>query len=332
MNDVFFEQLGLPQPDLNLGIGSGSHGRQTADMLVALEDALLEYRPDMVMCVGDVNSTLAAALAAAKLHVPVAHVEAGLRSYDRRMPEEINRVVADHVSDLLFATSEAAARTLRNEGIAAERIHTVGNTMIDTLMRFRDNVDASAVLERSGLAPRSYCVVTMHRPSNVDGATRCREIVEALCATSAVIPLAIPLHARTRDRLEQQSLLATLKNAPGVRLTDALGYLEFLGLLSTARLVVTDSGGVQAESAVLGIPCVTLRDTTEWVETVESGMNELLPPDRAQELPEIVKRTLARNAACRPLAPPLWDGQASVRIISLATEWLRGRGVGHGSQ
>jgi len=323
MSEVFFEQLGLPKPDVNLGVGSGSQGHQTGQMLIALEDALIGDRPDMLLCVGDVNSTLAAALAAAKLHIPVAHVEAGLRSHDRRMPEEINRIVTDHLSDLLFTTSEGAAATLRHEGISDEQIHVVGNTMIDTLLQFRSRIDGSGPLSRYSLSEHEYCVVTLHRPSNVDSRASLEPIVDALCAASEVIPLAVPLHARTRSRMEDEGLLGRMESAKGVRVVEALGYLEFLGMLSKARLAVTDSGGVQAEAAVLGVPCITLRDTTEWTETIDAGVNRLLDPADVGQLPRLLKNAMTEGRSGEPLLPPFWDGRASERIIAAVTKWLK---------
>lgn len=321
MSEVFFEQLGLPKPDLNLGVGSGSQGHQTAQMLIALEDALIEDRPDMLVCVGDVNSTLAAALAAAKLDIPVAHVEAGLRSHDRRMPEEINRILTDHLSNLLFATSEGAVATLRHEGIPDERIHLVGNTMIDTLLQFRNRIDASGPLTRYSLNEHEYCVVTLHRPSNVESRLSLEPIVDALCMASEVIPLAVPLHARTRRRMEEEGFLERMERTEGVRVVEALGYLEFLGMLSKARFVVTDSGGVQAEAAVLGVPCITLRDTTEWTETIQAGVNQLLDPAEVDELPRLLQNAISEGRSGEPLLPPLWDGRASERVIAAVMEW-----------
>ncbi|MEJ5239535.1 MAG: UDP-N-acetylglucosamine 2-epimerase (non-hydrolyzing) [Limisphaera sp.] len=297
MSRVFFEELGLPQPDVHLGIGSGSHGQQTGRMLAALEPVLLEHRPDWVLVYGDTNSTLAGALAAAKLHLPLAHVEAGLRSFNKRMPEEINRVLTDHCSDLLFCPTQTAVENLAREGIT-RGVHLVGDVMQEALLEAREIARTrSRILERLGLEPRSYLLVTVHRAENTDDPARLRGIWEALTDLARARPVVFPVHPRTRkalaglglsvDTLEETAPVPTdgalrvLRPLPGLdlRLLPPLGYLDMLRLEESAQVILTDSGGVQKEAWWLGVPCVTLRDETEWVETVTSGANLLAGTD-----------------------------------------------------
>jgi UDP-N-acetylglucosamine 2-epimerase (non-hydrolysing) len=308
MSEVFFRQLGLPDPDINLGVGSGGHARQTAAIMVGLEDVLIDLRPALVVVYGDVNSTVAAALVASKLGIPVAHVEAGLRSFDRSMPEEINRVVTDRLSDLLFATSPEAIAHLGNEGIDPARIHLVGNPMIDTLLAHRSRFDTPA-----GDAP--YVVATLHRPDNVDDASDAAELVKALHAVADQIEVVLPLHPRGRDSLRAAGLF----HHPRVRVIDPLGYVEFLGLVNGARVAVTDSGGVQEETTVLGVPCLTIRTTTERPATITHGTNRLVTRER---LPEEVERCLATGRPASWPTPPLWDGHAGERIAAVIEGWL----------
>jgi UDP-N-acetylglucosamine 2-epimerase (non-hydrolysing) len=309
LSQVFFEQLGLPEPDRNLGVGSGSQAQQTAALMVALEQLMLEVEPDMLVVYGDINSTLAAALVGSKLHVPVAHVEAGLRSFDRSMPEEINRVVTDAVSDMHFATSPEAVEHLANQGIGPEGVHLVGNSMIDTLMRFRDELDVEQVRRRFQLA-NDYAVVTLHRPANVDDADTAQGLIEALSMVSKEIPILLPLHPRGRENLE----VAGLMNLPAVTVTGPIGYLEFMSLLSGARLVLTDSGGIQEETTVLGVPCLTLRDNTERPITVTMGTNRLVGRD-----PDFIFKSAVEVLRDPPegRTPPLWDGHAGRRIAEI---------------
>jgi UDP-N-acetylglucosamine 2-epimerase (non-hydrolysing) len=306
LSHIFFEQLGLPEPDRNLGVGSGSHGSQTAALLVALETLAQELRPERIVVYGDINSTMAASLVAAKLQIPLAHVEAGLRSFDRSMPEEINRVVTDALADLHFTTSPEAEDHLRAEGIDPRGIHFVGNPMIDTLLRFRETLDATPSRARFDL-DGSYAVCTLHRPANVDDAEVARDLVEALGVVAKELPVLLPLHPRGRATLTAAGLMDT----PGVIVSEPLGYLEFMALLSEAALALTDSGGIQEETTVLGVPCLTLRENTERPITLTMGTNRLVGRDPAR----IVEG--AREALENPpdgSTPPLWDGNAGNRI------------------
>ncbi len=313
LSDVFFRDLGLPEPDVDLGVGSGSHAAQTAKLLVELDRTFERVRPPLVITYGDVNSTLAAALVAAKLHLASAHVEAGLRSFDRTMPEEVNRVLTDALADLLFTTSPEARANLVREGVAEERIHFVGNPMIDTLLANRARFDAAAVRSQLGL-PQRYGVVTLHRPANVDDPATVTRLVTALAAAAALVPLVIPLHPRGRAALE----LAGLARSPGVTLSDPLGYVDFLSLVSDAAIVITDSGGVQEETTILGVPCLTVRQNTERPITITHGTNRLVTIDEIADQARIVLAGIARP----PEPPPLWDGRAGVRIGDVIETWL----------
>ena len=320
MSELFFRELEIPAPDHFLGVGPGTHARQTAQVMVRLEPLLEELRPDLVLVVGDVNSTLAAALVASKLGIRLAHVEAGLRSFDRSMPEEVNRVVTDALSDLLFTTERSAEENLRREGIAEEKIHFVGNVMIDTLLRHRDRAEALGVPARFGLPPGEYAVVTLHRPSNVDAPDALGRMVDVVVAVQERLPVVFPVHPRTRGRLAEAGLLTRLEALPEVRLTEPLGYLEFLGLMAGARLVLTDSGGVQEETTILGVPCLTVRENTERPVTITHGTNRLVGTEPARII-AAVDETLA---APRPdgRRPELWDGRAAERIVGvLASLW-----------
>jgi UDP-N-acetylglucosamine 2-epimerase (non-hydrolysing) len=308
MSEVFFRQLGLPEPDINLGVGSDGHARQTAAIMIGLEDVLIDLRPALVVVYGDVNSTVAAALVASKLGIPVAHVEAGLRSFDRTMPEEINRVVTDRLSDLLFATSPEAMAHLGNEGVDPARIHLVGNPMIDTLMAHREQLDALP-------SDPPYVVATLHRPANVDDENDALELVKALHAVADQVEVVLPLHPRGRDRLQAAGLF----HHPRVRVIEPLGYVEFLGLVNGARLAVTDSGGVQEETTVLGVPCLTIRPNTERPATITHGTNRLVTRER---LAEEVERCLVAGRPGSWPTPPLWDGHAGERIAAIIEGWL----------
>ena len=308
MSRVFFEELRLPTPDHDLEVGSDTHARQTARIMTAFEPLVEERVPKLVVVVGDVNSTLACSLVAAKLGVPVAHVEAGLRSGDWSMPEEINRIVTDSVSTVLLATSEDAVTNLRAEGVAKEKIHLVGNPMIDTLREHLEAARARSALDRFGLEPRRYALVTLHRPSNVDHPDSLRDIVNALDELSRRIPVIFPAHPRSRERLEQ----AGIAHGRGLRVTDPLGYLDFLCLMDRARFVVTDSGGVQEETTALGVPCLTLRPNTERPITISEGTNRLLGEDPASILH--ASAPWIEGELPEPRCPRLWDGQAGKRI------------------
>jgi UDP-N-acetylglucosamine 2-epimerase (non-hydrolysing) len=309
MFEVFFRQLGLPEPDINLGVGSGSHARQTAAIMTGIEDVLTERRPAMVVVYGDVNSTVAAALVAAKLRIPVAHVEAGLRSFDPTMPEEVNRMVTDRLSDLLLATSADAVAHLGNEGVPADRIHLVGNPMIDTLLANLDRFDADAARAAHGV-PDRYVVATLHRPGNVDRPDDAAALVKSLHAVADQVELVLPLHPRGRAGLRAAGLF----DHSGVRVVDPLGYVEFLGLVREAAAVVTDSGGVQEETTVLGVPCLTVRPNTERPVTITHGTNRLVTRER---LPEAVEAALRAGRPESWPTPPLWDGHAGERIAGV---------------
>jgi UDP-N-acetylglucosamine 2-epimerase (non-hydrolysing) len=315
MSESFFRDLEMPEPDINLGAGGGTQAEQTAEVMRRLEPVLEEQRPEIAIVVGDVNSTLAAALVAAKAGVRLAHVEAGLRSFDRRMPEEINRVVTDALSDWLFTTEPSAERNLRAEGVSQEKIHFVGNVMIDTLLRFRAKAALSGVVERLGLRPRGYVLVTLHRPSNVDDPVQLRGLLQTLGEVARRLPVVFPVHPRTRVRMEEAGAATG-----GLMLTPPLGYLEFLRLMSEARLVMTDSGGIQEETTILQTPCLTLRENTERPVTIEEGTNTLAGIDPAG----ILKAALA--ALDLPprdgRTPMLWDGKASVRIADVLARGL----------
>jgi UDP-N-acetylglucosamine 2-epimerase (non-hydrolysing) len=314
MSDIFFLELDLPKPDLNLGVGSGSHASQTAATMTALAAALPDLDPAILVVYGDVNSTLAGALVASKVHLPFAHVEAGLRSFDRTMPEEVNRVVVDVLADLLFTTSPEAFDNLVHEGVDPIRVHFVGNPMIDTLLRLRDRFDATAARARFGL-PERYGVVTLHRPSNVDSVDTARAAVHALRAVARDLPLILPLHPRGRATLEA----AGLATEPRIAIVEPIGYLDFMSLVSGTALVITDSGGIQEETTVLGIPCLTLRPNTERPITITHGTNRLVT---AAELPDAAIRALAGQTQRPTEPPPLWDGQAGPRVARVVADWL----------
>lgn len=314
MSEVFFRQLGLPEPDINLGVGSGTHAKQTAAVMTALEDLLLAEEPALVMVYGDVNSTVAAALVASKLGVPLAHVEAGLRSFDLDMPEEINRLVTDRLSTLLFATSPDAIGHLGNEGIHPDKIHFVGNPMIDTLLANLDRFDVEAARTEHDLTG-PYAVATLHRPSNVDNPADAAELVKSMHAVADQLTVLLPLHPRGRAQLQAAGLF----DHPKLRVIDPLGYVEFMGLVRGSDAVVTDSGGVQEETTILGVPCLTLRANTERPITITHGTNQLVT--RAA-LPQAMADVLARGRADNWPVPPLWDGKAGERIADVVARHL----------
>lgn len=313
MSDAFFQDLGLPKPDLYLSVGSGSHAVQTATVMQRFEPVVLHEQPDWVLVVGDVNSTLACALVCAKLGVKVAHVEAGLRSRDRSMPEEINRLLTDQISDLLFTPSRDADENLRAEGIPGERIRFVGNIMIDSLNKHLERAEQSTI--REDLKLNEYAVVTLHRPSNVDDPETLRRILGALEEIGNRIPLIFPVHPRTEKIiLEMKYGQQLLSKENGVRLINPLGYLDFLRLYSGARLVLTDSGGIQEETTMLGIPCLTLRENTERPITVEMGTNTIVGTD-PEQIMAVAFAALADGGTREHRIPPLWDGHTAERIL-----------------
>ena len=313
MSDVFFTQLSIPAPDVNLEVGSGSHARQTAEIMSRIEPVLLERRPDVVLVYGDVNSTVAAALVCSKLLIRVAHVEAGLRSFDRSMPEEVNRIVTDRLADLLFTPSEDGDRNLQAEGVETEKIHLVGNVMIDSLVRL---LPAAIAAPRVGL-PDRYALVTLHRPSNVDDNATLKKIIDALLEVNGQLDVVFPVHPRTRQRL---STLGS--NFTKLHLLEPLPYIEFLALQSRAKVVITDSGGIQEETTYMGVPCLTVRSNTERPITVELGTNILVgqnPEDLRCELAKILE-----GKGKAGTIPPLWDGHAGERIADVLCK-LAGR-------
>ncbi len=309
MSEVFFEELGVPEPDHMLQVGSGSHAEQTARVIERLEPVLLTEKPDLVIVPGDVNSTLAAALTAVKLGIPVAHIEAGLRRFDRTMPEEVNRVLVDQMSDHLFLHSPEAVDNLDREGIAGDGMHMVGNTMIDTLVALESRISDAGTAERLGMKPGGFVLVTLHRPALVDGPLL-GETAAQLAGLAAEMPVVFPVHPRTRKMLE-----GTASDAPRLHLVDPVGYIDFLSLQSDAAAVLTDSGGIQEETTYLGIPCFTLRDNTERPITLTSGTNTLLGlnPAAIAGIPAALE---ARSGDAPPV-PPLWDGKASERIADV---------------
>jgi UDP-N-acetylglucosamine 2-epimerase (non-hydrolysing) len=309
MSAVFLEELGVPAPDHLLEVGSGSHAQQTARAMERLEPVLEEERPDLVMVPGDVNSTLAAALTAAKMQIPVAHIESGLRSFDRTMPEELNRIVADQLSEHLFIHSPEANDNLHAEGVPAERIHLVGNTMIDTLVALEGRFRAAGTARRLGVEPGAFMLVTLHRPALVDGPLLA-ETVEQLAVLARDMPVVFPVHPRTRKGME-----AIEAEHPGLQTCEPLGYLDFLSLLADAGAVLTDSGGIQEETTYLGIPCFTLRDNTERPITITAGTNTLLGLDPAAIAG--IPAALAARPPGEPQPPPLWDGHAAERVADV---------------
>jgi UDP-N-acetylglucosamine 2-epimerase (non-hydrolysing) len=314
LSRVFFEELELPPADVNLGVGSGTHAAQTAQVMLAFERELLRIDPAIVVVVGDVNSTLACALVATKERYPVAHVEAGLRSFDQLMPEEINRRLCDHVSTFLFTTSRDADENLAAEGIPSERVSFVGNTMIDTLLRFEQIARDRKLAEDLGVAGRQFVALTVHRPETVDEPERLAQLIDAVIELAAHVPVVFPVHPRTRERLESFGLADRLRAEPELIVSPPLGYLDFVSLIADAGLVVTDSGGVQEETTVLGIPCLTVRERTERPVTVTEGTNVVVGLDARRMLDEAVA-ALGRARGPRRI-PELWDGKAGERIAA----------------
>ena len=315
MSDLFFRELEIPEPDVNLGVGSAGHAVQTAEIMKAFEPVVLAEKPDAVLVVGDVNSTIACGLVAAKLGVRLVHVEAGLRSFDRSMPEEINRVLTDAISDLLFCTEPSGVENLRREGVPPDRVFLVGNVMIDTLLKNRAKAEKSGILSRLGLAGRAYAVMTLHRPSNVDDpAVLCR-LLDAVEVIQNDMPVVFPAHPRTQKNLDGSALGRRVRGMANLRITDPAGYLDFLKLMSDARLVLTDSGGIQEETTILEVPCLTLRENTERPITTESGTNTVVGTDTERIL--AAYRDTIRGAKSRTQRPPLWDGRAAERIAAV---------------
>ena len=317
MSAAFFRDLGMPEPDENLEVGSGTQIEQAAAIMTALERAFVRNRPGLVLVVGDVTSTLAAALVASKLQIPLGHVEAGLRSFDRGMPEEVNRVVTDALSDYLFVSEPSGVQNLRAEGVPEHKIFFVGNVMIDTLLRFLPKAMESTILTQLGVASTSYALATLHRPANVDDPVQLRCFLEMLTGIAKRIPVVFPVHPRTRHGIENANL-----PTEGMILTPPLGYLDFLRLMADARFVLTDSGGIQEETTVLQVPCLTLRDNTERPITVEVGTNRLVGTDAENGLRAALG--LLEEPPAQARTPELWDGHASARIVSILARCLAG--------
>ena len=329
MNDQLFRDLQLPTPDVNLEVGSGTHAVQTAEIMKRFEPVVDAHRPSCVVVVGDVNSTIACGLVAVKKDVPLVHVEAGLRSNDRRMPEEINRVLTDQISDLLYTTERTAHGNLAREGIADERVHFVGNLMIDSLLAHKPRaVPAATSLVRAGVDEaalagwRQFGIVTLHRPSNVDQADTLGDLIETLADASRRLPLLLPLHPRTRSNIERFGLAGRLSNAR-ILTVQPLGYLEMLGLMASATIVLTDSGGIQEETTALGVPCLTLRENTERPITIDQGTNTLVGTNRHAILREL--DAVLATGGKRGRVPELWDGNAAPRIAEHLAEWIAQR-------
>ncbi len=315
MNEIFFKELNIPKPDYNLGVGSGTHGYQTGEMLKKIEKVLIQERPDIVLVYGDTNSTLAGALAAVKLHIPVAHVEAGLRSFDRRMPEEINRVLTDHASDILFAPTETAVRNLENEGIK-RGVYLVGDVMVDALLQNIEVAEMeSKILEKLEIKKKEYLLVTVHRAENTDNREKLKSIVEALIESNEKI--VFPAHLRTVKALKKFNLYSLLESSNNIKLINPVGYIDILILEKYARKILTDSGGVQKEAYILKVPCITLRETTEWVETVQDGWNILVGSDKEK----IKKAIKTFEPSEKTHKQRFGDGKSAKRIVQV----LQGR-------
>ncbi len=320
MSAVFFAQLDLPRPDYYLGIDHGSPTRQTADILLRLEPILVAEQPDWLVVVGDVTSTLASALVAVRLGIRVAHVEAGLRSGDRQMPEEINRLLTDQLADLLFVTEQSGMDNLRREGFTDEAIRLVGNVMIDSLIRYRPQATALDTVGTLGLTPKGYLLLTMHRPANVDSEAGIRALIELVTKLAERQPVVFPIHPRTRANASRYGLLNQLMNLPGVNVMEPQGYLEFLNILENAALVLTDSGGVQEETTYLDVPCLTLRSSTERPVTITQGTNQLQPDMTIDKVTQAVY-TLLTSPPKRTQAVPFWDGHAAARIADVFKQY-----------
>lgn len=319
MSKLFFDELGIVRPDVNLEVGSDSHAVQTSEIMRRFEPIVLDFKPDYVLVVGDVNSTIACGLVAVKLGAKLIHVEAGLRSFDRTMPEEVNRVLTDSISDLLFVTEQSGVDNLRNEGINPRKIHFVGNVMIDTLMANREKAQKSQALSRLGLSAGEYIVVTLHRPSNVDDPDKFGEIIAAFEEIEKEMKLVFPIHPRTRNNIEETNLKQQIEDMDNLLLVEPMGYLDFLCLMSNAALVMTDSGGIQEETTILGVPCMTLRENTERPVTITEGTNRLVniaTTDILKSYREI--KNSAGNSSGK--IPKFWDGKAAERIAEIIAE------------
>ncbi len=319
MSKLFFDDLNIPRPDVNLEVGSGTHAAQTAEIMRRFEPVVLDFKPDYVLVVGDVNSTIACGLVAVKLGVKLIHVEAGLRSFDRTMPEEINRILTDSISDLLFVTEQLGIDNLKREGIDSKKVHFVGNVMIDTLLANREKAQRSDVLRRLALSPNKYGVITLHRPSNVNVTDKFQQIVSAFEEIQKETKLVFPIHPRTRDNIKGGELEKQLKAMLNLLLLEPLGYLDFLCLMSNAAVVITDSGGIQEETTILGIPCMTLRRNTERPVTITEGTNCLVRIN-TEDIVGTYRKIMRGEASFAGRIPKLWDGKAAERIAKIIAE------------
>lgn len=315
MSKLFFEELEIPEPDINLEVGSGSHAVQTAEIMKRFEPVVLDFKPDYVLVVGDVNSTIACGLVAVKLGVKLIHVEAGLRSFDRTMPEEINRVLTDSISDLLFVTEQSGVDNLKNEGVNSNKVHLVGNVMIDTLLANKEKAEKSDILEKLNLERKKYAVITLHRPSNVDDMDNLSKIISAFEVIQSDLKLVFPIHPRTRKNIENSDLKARVGAMKDLILLEPVGYFDFLKLMSNSALAITDSGGIQEETTILGVPCMTLRENTERPITVMQGTNTLVHLDTDSIIN--IYRTIRQRPLTNHRIPPLWDGKAAERIARI---------------
>lgn len=314
MSTIFFDQLELPKPDYYLGVGSGSHAVITAKIMMEFEKIVEQEKPDLVLVVGDVNSTLACALVTKKLNIKLAHVEAGLRSGDRGMPEELNRIMTDSISDYLFVTEQSGMINLAKENVPDEKVFFVGNVMIDSLCSYQEKAVKIELLEKLGLTKKEYILMTMHRPANVDQADKIRIVVEMIVGVCQRMPVVLPLHPRTAKHLKKYELEEHFRSIPNLTILEPQGYLEFLNLMTNAALIVTDSGGIQEESTFLRVPCLTLRNSTERPVTITLGTNVLIPELDAEKILAVVDQTLQRKQI-DSIIPPLWDGKAATRIV-----------------
>ena len=315
MSKTFFVDLCMPEPDIYLGVGSGSHASQTAAVMTSLEKVLIDEKPDWIVVVGDVNSTLAGALVASKLNIPIAHVEAGLRSFDRTMPEEINRILTDSISDLLFVTEKSGLDNLLKEGVAKEKVHFVGNVMIDSLKEHLPKAKQSNLLRKLNCEKYNYVLMTLHRPSNVDNADVFAKILNALEQIQKDKPILFPIHPRTRKMISQLGFSQKVQDMKNLIFMDPLGYLEFLNMMNHAQLVLTDSGGIQEETTYLGVPCITLRENTERPCTVELGTNQLVDLNTEKIIHAALNALNGNNTEKK--IPPLWDGETAQRIVDI---------------
>ena len=321
MSQVFFDQFGIPEPDYHLGIGSGTHGYQTGRALEALEKLFLDKKPDIIIVLGDVNSTLAAALAAVKIHIPVAHIEAGLRSFDLRMPEEVNRILTDHISDLLFVTENAGINNLIKEGVKKDIMYLVGNIMIDALAGIMPHVETSSILHELDIDPSSYSVITLHRPGNVDVREQLLVALDILREAASVGQVIFPAHPRTLESISRLDMKSAFDSVSDLHIIEPRGYVDFMKLISQARFVMTDSGGIQTEASYLGVPCITLRDETEHLITLNKGTNILAGMDMQRFKKALCFATSFNHSDY--IVPELLDGKASVRIVSELQEFMK---------